>query len=93
MASSLYSDALSYAADTTQVQAGGQSFAQEAADALTYGTGAAVASGLNSIYNTGASVVNALGGDVEHINTYKQLDSLDRSGRVRSNDKFDSGEL
>lgn len=76
---SLYTDALSYAADTTQVQAGGKSFAEEAADALTYGAGAAVASGLNSIYNTGAAVVNGLGGSADYIDTYKQLDNLDKN--------------
>lgn len=74
---SLYSDALTAAADTQQVQAGGTSFVDDLGNALTAGTAGAVISGLGSIYNTAAAGVNALGGDVDTIDTYKKLEEID----------------
>ena len=74
---SLYSSAMATAADTANVQAGGPSFLEQAGDAITYGAGAAVLSGLGSIYNTAAAGINLLGGNVEEINTYKKLQEID----------------
>ena len=74
---SLYTNAMASAADTTQVQAGEKSFLEDAGDALTYGAGAAVVSGLGSIYNTAAAGANLLGADVEELNTAKYLESMD----------------
>lgn len=74
---SLFNNALAIAADTTNVQAGGKSFLEEAGNALTYGAGAAVLSGLGSIYNTAAAGINLVGGSVEEIDTYKTLQNLD----------------
>lgn len=74
---SLFNNAMSEAADTTDVQAGGKGFFEGAADALTMGAGSAVLSGLGSIYNTAAAGINMLGGSVEELNTYKTLQNLD----------------
>lgn len=65
------------AADTTNVQAGGQSFLEGAGDALSYGVGAAVLSGLGSIYNTAAAGANLLGAGIEEVDTYKKLNEID----------------
>lgn len=74
---SLFSSAMSDAADTTTMQAGGQSALAQVGDALQYGVGAAVISGLGSIYNTGAAGLNALGADVQQIDTYNKLQEMD----------------
>lgn len=75
----LFSDAAMYGADTTELQAGGTSFLQDVGDAFNYGLGAAVISGLGSIYNTAASGANMLGANIEEIDTYKTLDNLDKN--------------
>lgn len=69
----LFDETLVDASDTSDVQAGGQGFLNNMG-AVTTG---AVISGLGSIYNTFASGVNALGGDVEEISTYKKLQDID----------------
>ena len=74
---SLYSDAVVYGADTTDIQAGGQGFLANVGDALTKGTAGAVVSGFGSIYNTFASGANALGADVGLLDSYKTLAQLD----------------
>lgn len=74
---SLFDSALATASDTAVIQAGGQSFADQATDVIQYGVGAAVLSGLGSIYNTGAAGINLLGGSVEEIDTYKKLAEID----------------
>jgi len=73
----LYSDALVSAADTQNLQAGGTGFISELSNALTYGAGAAVISGLGSIYNTAAAGINAVGGNVEQMDTFKKLSEID----------------
>lgn len=73
----LYSDALVSAADTQNLQAGGTGFLSELGSALTYGAGAAVISGLGSIYNTAAAGINAVGGSVEEMDTFKKLSEID----------------
>lgn len=75
----LFDSALAAASDTTAIQAGGQSFSDQASDALQYGVGAAALSGLASIYNTGAAGINFLGGDADQIDTYKKLQELDNN--------------
>lgn len=70
-------DVVSPAVDTTEVQAGGMGFLQEATMALTAGAAGAVISGLGSIYNTFAAGANALGADVEKVDTYRKLDAMD----------------
>lgn len=77
MADSLFKSAMSTAADTTVMQAGGESFVDQLGNALTYGAGAAVVSGLGSIYNTAAAGINALGGSVDEIDTYNKLNEID----------------
>lgn len=62
-------------ADTTEVQGGGIGFG----DAIGASVAGAVHSGLSSIYNTGAEVINSLGGNVEKLNTYNALDNLDHN--------------
>lgn len=74
---SLYSDALASATDTQDVQAGGDGFTAGLGNAITATAAGAVISGLGSIYNTAAAGINALGGDVDQIDTYKKLEELD----------------
>jgi hypothetical protein len=65
------------AADTQDIQAGGPGLFDQVGDALTAGLAGAVTSGLGSIYNTAASGLNAIGADIEHIDTYKKLQEMD----------------
>jgi hypothetical protein len=74
---SLFDDGLASAADAQDIQAGGQGFLSDLGDALTAGTAGAVVSGLGSIYNTFAAGANALGADVDTIDTYSALQSVD----------------
>ena len=74
---SLYSDALAAAADTQDIQGGGPGFIADLSNNLTAGAAGAVISGLGSIYNTAAAGVNALGGSMEEIDTYKKLQEID----------------
>lgn len=73
----LYDSALAHAADTQDVQAGGNGFMDNLGDAFTAGAAGAVVSGMGSIYNTFASGVNALGGDMDQVDTYKKLSEID----------------
>jgi hypothetical protein len=74
---SLYANALAAAADTQDIQAGGTGFLGDLGNALTAGAAGAVVSGLGSIYNTAAAGINAIGGSVEEIDTYKKLSEVD----------------
>lgn len=70
---SLFSDSISYGANTVAMQGGDLSFGQKAGAAVA----GAVVSGLGSIYNTFASGANFLGADIKDIDTYKVLHDLD----------------
>lgn len=72
-------DVVAPAADTTEVQSGGRGFLDDMSMALTAGATGAVISGLGSIYNTAAAGINALGGDVQSINTENALRDIDDS--------------
>lgn len=72
---SLFNDALLEPTDTTNVQAGGLSFFDKAG-ATAVG---ATISGLGSIYNTFATVGNALGGTFDEVKTYNTLEDIDRN--------------
>jgi hypothetical protein len=69
----LFNDSLSYAVDTTAIQAGDLNFGDKAGGVVA----GAVISGLGSIYNTGVAVNNALGGNAEAVDTYNKLSELD----------------
>lgn len=66
------------AADTVRMQAGGQSLFDRSSDALLYGGGAAVLSGLTGIANSVISVGNMLGANVEEFDNAKILGDIDR---------------
>jgi hypothetical protein len=68
-----------YAADTTNVQAGGSSIFDAAADAVKIGGGSAVISGWHSIYNTGVDVANFFGADAERVDTQKYINDIDQN--------------
>jgi hypothetical protein len=72
-------DVVAPAADTVEIQGGGRGFFDDMSMALTAGATGAVISGLGSIYNTAAAGVNALGGDVQTINTENALRDIDDS--------------
>jgi hypothetical protein len=74
---SLWNEALGVAADTQDIQAGGEGFLDKLGMAFSAGATAAAYSGLGSIYNTAASGLNAIGADIEHIDTYKKLQEID----------------
>ena len=69
-------DQVAPAVDTVNTQAGGSS-PEDIGMQMTAGLTGAVISGLGSIYNTFAAGANALGADVEKIDTYRKLDELD----------------
>src|SRR5688500_18677179 len=73
----LFDETLLDAADTTDIQAGGQGFVENLQMATTAGVTAATISGLGSIYNTFASGANLLGADMEMIDTAKKLEEID----------------
>lgn len=72
-------DVVAPAADTVDIQSGGRGFLDDMSMALTAGAAGAVISGLGSIYNTAAAGLNALGGDVQSINTEEALRNIDDS--------------
>lgn len=72
-------DVVAPAADTVEIQGGGQGFAESTGLAIGASTVGAVISGLGSIYNTFASGANALGADVPLLNTQEQLDDIDKN--------------
>lgn len=63
--------------DTVELQAGKSPLEGDVLGQVGAGVTGAVFSGLGSIYNTFASGANALGADVELLDTYKQLENLD----------------
>lgn len=65
------------AADTVRMQAGGKSMFEAGADAVLYGGGAAVLSGLTGIANSVISIGNMLGADMEEFDNTKILSGLD----------------
>ena len=68
------------AADTTNMQAGGTSFLEDAGNMLTKGIGGAVVSGLQSIYNTGIDLSNKVfDSKLARADTAETLTSLDKS--------------
>lgn len=69
----LYNESVMYAAESTAAQTGDLSFGTKAGAAVS----GAVISGLGSIYNTGVAVTNALGADLETIDTYNTLRDID----------------
>lgn len=68
-----------YAADTTNMQAGGNSIFEDAADMVTKGAPAALVSGFSSIYNTGVDVANYFGADADRINVHNALADVDQN--------------
>lgn len=69
-------DIVAPSVDTVSTQAGSSVF-EDLGMAATAGLTGAVISGFGSIYNTFASGANALGADVEKIDTYRKLQELD----------------
>ena len=68
------------AADTANMQAGGQSFFGDVGDALTKGVGAALVSGAQGIYNTGVDLSNKIfNTQKERADTAETLTNLDRN--------------
>src|SRR6478609_6737070 len=72
-------DNFSLAADTSNIQAGGKSFFDEASDAILKGGSAAVVSGLTSIYNTGVDVANWFGAEAERAKVHDVLANVDQN--------------
>jgi hypothetical protein len=68
-----------FAADTSNMQSGGESFFDSATDALVKGSSAAAVSGLSSIYNTGVDVANYFGADADRIDVHKVLSDVDQN--------------
>ncbi len=68
-----------YAADTTNMQAGGKSFLSQVSDAITIGAPTAALSGFDSIYNTGVDVANFFGAHADRIDTQKQITDIDQN--------------
>ena len=70
---SLFSESLADAARTTATQGGDFTFGEKAGGVVA----GAIISGLGSIYNTGVAGANALGADLEQIDTYNALRGYD----------------
>lgn len=71
----LYSDYAAAGAETVATQAGDPSFGTAFGGVIS----GAVVSGVQSFYNTGVAVGNALGADWEEANTYETLRDLDEN--------------
>ena len=67
------------AADTANMQMGGQSFFDKTTDFLTKGLGGAVVSGAHAMLNTGVDFANLFGANVDRFDTQRTLDDFDRN--------------
>lgn len=67
------------AADTANMQAGGQSFFDKTTDFLTKGLGGAVVSGTYAMLNTGIDFANHFGAGAERFDTLKTLQDFDQN--------------
>lgn len=73
-------EALLFSADTTRIQAGGESLFSKLGDALTAGSAGAAVSAIAGFYNTAAWGVSKLSGnEVEEMNVAETLDGLNKN--------------